>query len=328
MWNSFDTGDYEGMIAETVSIFGHDGKSIRAYWSRPIGKGPHPSPVLISHMPGWDEWCRETARRFTAHGYSVLCPNIYGDFGNEDFNPTSADVDKLEAVLKELDKDYEFHRYDGRIWLYSGFYIPTPALLTGGRKLKNDGGVVVELERDMVTIKTEPKLIFPKKGPGSFLQAEVTSCGLNDGPLEGKGRYEARIACNLWSKDGVGRYDGKHLKRALAAHLFFTQTGRDREENGDQYIANMRDGATAGFKYFDIKGLRAVSVELSGSANGVFTVSDTPDFETSAASIPVKLTSGKRMEFEAPCSAADGVRALYFRYVGEGAVDFHSFTLR
>lgn len=30
---------------------------------------------------------------------------------------------------------------------------------------------------------------------GAFLQAEVTSCGLNDGPLNGKGRYEARIAC-------------------------------------------------------------------------------------------------------------------------------------
>ena len=41
----------------------------------------------------------------------------------------------------------------------------------------------------------------------SFQQAEVTSCGLNGGPLKGEGRYEARIACNLWSRDGVGRYD-------------------------------------------------------------------------------------------------------------------------
>ena len=57
---------------------------------------------------------------------------------------------------------------DGRIWLYSGFYTPTPAIATGGKKLKNDGGVVVELEQDMLTIKTEPKLIFPKEGPGSF----------------------------------------------------------------------------------------------------------------------------------------------------------------
>ena len=30
MWNSFNTVDYEGMIAETVSISGHEGKSSRA----------------------------------------------------------------------------------------------------------------------------------------------------------------------------------------------------------------------------------------------------------------------------------------------------------
>ena len=81
MWNDKDTFDYSGMIAETVRIQGHDGKFIRAYWSRPIGDGPFPGIVLIPHMPGWDEWCRETSRRFTEHGYSVLCPNIYEDFG-------------------------------------------------------------------------------------------------------------------------------------------------------------------------------------------------------------------------------------------------------
>ena len=82
MWNSFLISDYEGMIAETIKIFGHSGKAIRAYYSRPLGEGPFPSIVLIPHMPGWDEWQRETARRFTAHGYSVLCPNIYEDFGD------------------------------------------------------------------------------------------------------------------------------------------------------------------------------------------------------------------------------------------------------
>ena len=57
---------------------------------------------------------------------------------------------------------------DGRVWLYSGFYIPAPAAATGFKKLKNDGGTVVELEPDMLTIKSDPKVIFPKEGPGSF----------------------------------------------------------------------------------------------------------------------------------------------------------------
>ena len=328
---------------------------------------------------------------------------------------------------------------DGRVWLYSGFYTPTPALITGGRKLRNDGGTVVELERDMLTIKGEPKVIFPKEGPGSFpnheffeassirkdggryifvyssrhnhelcyavsdrpdggftfggtlvdqgdlfrngktderralnylgnthggllklgeqwyifyhrqtnrhsysrqacaerleqtpdgsfRQAEVTSCGLNGGPLRGFGRYPAYIACNLWSRDGAGRYDCPSPRRAFAAHPYFTQTGKDREGNGDQYIANMRDGAVAGFKYFDIRGGKTVSVELSGAAEGEFLVSDTPDFQTISARIPLKLTAG-RMEFRASCILADGERALYFKFCGVGSVDFHSFLL-
>ncbi|MBO6159581.1 MAG: dienelactone hydrolase family protein [Firmicutes bacterium] len=82
MWNSFNTDAYSGMIAETIAVKGHEGKNIRAYYSRPISEEKAPGIVLIPHMPGWDEWCRETSRRFTEHGYQVLCPNIYQDFGS------------------------------------------------------------------------------------------------------------------------------------------------------------------------------------------------------------------------------------------------------
>ena len=82
MWNDFQTDAYSGLIAETISLRGHEGREIRAWWSRPLGAGPHPGIVLIPHMPGWDEWCRETSLRFTNHGYNVLCPDIYQDFGS------------------------------------------------------------------------------------------------------------------------------------------------------------------------------------------------------------------------------------------------------
>lgn len=81
MWNDINTGKYEGMIAETVTYPGHGGKYIRSYVSRPLGDGEYPSLVLIPHMPGWDEFCREFARRCTQHGYIVACPDIYSDFG-------------------------------------------------------------------------------------------------------------------------------------------------------------------------------------------------------------------------------------------------------
>ncbi len=82
MWNSRPVMEYEGMIAETIGIAGHGGRPIRAYYSRPLGQQSVPGLVLIPHMPGWDEWCRETARRFTAHGYAVVCPNIYQEYGD------------------------------------------------------------------------------------------------------------------------------------------------------------------------------------------------------------------------------------------------------
>ena len=53
MWNSFKISDYEGMIAETIRINGHEGKPIRAYHARPLGPGPYPGITLIPHMPGW-----------------------------------------------------------------------------------------------------------------------------------------------------------------------------------------------------------------------------------------------------------------------------------
>ena len=330
---------------------------------------------------------------------------------------------------------------DGRVWLYSGFETKVPFVASRWHDLKNDGGVVMELEPDMVTIKQEPKVIFPIKGKedafphaffeassirkvdgkycfvyssqynhdlcyamsdypdhgftyggvlidlgdlylngnedeshannylgnthggllnigddwyifyhrqtnrssyarqacaeklertpdGGFRQAELTSCGLNGGPLNGKGRYEARIACNLWSKNHeTGRVDGKSPKKRLEAHPYFTQTGKDREENGDQYIANMLDGATAGFKYFDFRNNNGISVTISGTASGEMLVSVDENFREVVAGIPVNV-DGKQVTLSARSSISDGVKPLYFMFRGTGAVDFIAFELK
>lgn len=335
---------------------------------------------------------------------------------------------------------------DGRNWLYSGFYTPVPAIVTGGKKLHNDGGTVVELEKDMVTMKGEPKIIFPKEGAGSFpnheffeassirkdgdryifvyssrhnhelcyatslrpdgdfvfggtlvslgdlflngnedekraanylgnthggmlhigddwyifyhrqtnqssysrqacaekltqnpdgsfMQAEVTSCGLNGGPLKGIGRYEARIACNLWSRDGVGRYDGSGVRKKLAAHPYFTQRGKDREQNPDQYITNMRDGAVAGFKYFALGEASRIALESAGTGRGTMEVALDPGFTEICAQIPIKgralsYATGGLEKSEASFNAAPGAKPLYFRFTGTGAIDFVRFELR
>lgn len=161
---------------------------------------------------------------------------------------------------------------------------------------------------------------------GAFLQAEVTSCGLNDGPLKGKGRYEARIACNLWGKNGTGRYDGPFPKWRLRNHPYFTQDGPDREDSGNQYIANMRDGAVAGFKYFAFKDAAEIKVHCTGSANGRLQVSTAPDFSTLCADIFIK--NGSQVGEKVTLTIPDGTYPLYFRFTGSGKMNFHWFELQ
>lgn len=159
---------------------------------------------------------------------------------------------------------------------------------------------------------------------GMIRQVEITSCGLNGGPLEGKGEYSAHIACNLMGKDGVYMYGRFHNKK-WKEHPYFTQTGKDRERDGDQYIANMKDGAIAGFKYFDFKGLEKVAVLVSGDGRGEMVVK-TGLGGNAVGRIPVQAGFGKTW-CEAECGISDGIGALFFEYKGEGSVNFHSFKL-
>lgn len=158
---------------------------------------------------------------------------------------------------------------------------------------------------------------------GSIRQVEVTSCGLNGGPLEGKGRYEARIACNLRSKKGC-RFYGGLFKSPKGCHPYFTQSGADRENDADQYIANFRDGATAGFKYFEFDEATKISVEVCGNANGVMTVTDG---EKTVASINIPPCKTKT-EYSADMSMERGVKPLYFTYRGKGKFDFYTISFK
>jgi carboxymethylenebutenolidase len=71
------TDQYEGLLAETITLAGANGDLINAYLARPLGPGPYPAMVLAHHMPGWDEWYREATHRFAYHGYVTVTPNLY-----------------------------------------------------------------------------------------------------------------------------------------------------------------------------------------------------------------------------------------------------------
>ena len=104
----YRTDQYEGMIAETVSMQGHKGEAINAYIARPLGAGPFPGMVLIHHAPGWDEWYRECTRKFAHHGYVSISPNLYSREGHGSPEDVGAKVRAAggvpdEQVLGDLD---------------------------------------------------------------------------------------------------------------------------------------------------------------------------------------------------------------------------------
>ena len=73
----YTTDQYQGLIAETVTMRGDHGEMINAFLARPMGAGPFPGMVLVHHMPGWDAWYMEIVLKFAYYGYAALCPNLY-----------------------------------------------------------------------------------------------------------------------------------------------------------------------------------------------------------------------------------------------------------
>lgn len=68
---------YEGMIAETVNFIGFDGELIGGYMARPLGKGSYPGVIVIHEVFGLVEQIKEIVRKFTAHGYIAMAPDLY-----------------------------------------------------------------------------------------------------------------------------------------------------------------------------------------------------------------------------------------------------------
>ena len=82
------------MTAGTISIAGAGGDQIEAYYAGPTAGGPRGGVVLIHHLPGYDRWTKEVARRFAVDGYHVLLPNLYSR------QAPGADPDDAAAVAR------------------------------------------------------------------------------------------------------------------------------------------------------------------------------------------------------------------------------------
>ena len=94
----------------------------------------------------------------------------------------------------------------------------------------------------------------------------------------------------------------------------------------------MRDGAVAGFKYFDIRKLGSVSIEIRGNADGKMIISLDETFDNVLTEIRVSesgnewhVVSEKAQEMK---KREKHSNAIFFKYSGNGAIDFKAFELR
>src|SRR5713226_3484107 len=130
----YQTNVQEGMLAETVTLQGHKGDTINAYYARPSGPGPHPGMVIIHHAPGWDEWYRECARRYAHHGYATISPNLYFREGHGTPEDVGAKVRAAggvpdDQVLGDLEGSLKFLRSQSHVGKKVGVF----GTCSGGR---------------------------------------------------------------------------------------------------------------------------------------------------------------------------------------------------
>ena len=165
---------------------------------------------------------------------------------------------------------------------------------------------------------------------GTIPQVEITSCGLNDGPLPAKGTYQSYIACHLTEKDlsrvGDVLNPGPHLpviELPESMPYITEETHPDYEKRLKPYIANLQEGAVAGFKYLEFSGEeQTIGLELRGTGS-VRVRLDSPD----GPAIAQLTHSSEAWEYTgATMPKTTGVHALYVT-ITDGKLDFASFAM-
>jgi len=159
---------------------------------------------------------------------------------------------------------------------------------------------------------------------GRFLQAELTTSGLHDGPLPAIGRYEARTACHLSSAKGAGW--SAHPLVQNKRHPAFTQSPPDRDRDPDQHIENLRNGATAGFRYFRFTEPVRFRVTTRGKGAGRIVARDGRG-GTILGAVEVHSSVEWSLSATVTLATTDHTTSLYLTYEGVKAVDLLDFEL-
>lgn len=151
------------------------------------------------------------------------------------------------------------------------------------------------------------------KADGSIDQVEITSCGLNQGPLLAEGVYPAAICCNLTNG---------HMPHG-SNKIYEERFPNVNHEGRDVFVSEISDGTLVGYKYFAFKDIASIKLCVRGDAEGTLKIAiDTKENECGDVKI-IPATSWT--EITAEVVIPDGVHALYFIYSGSGELQIKEF---
>ena len=143
---------------------------------------------------------------------------------------------------------------------------------------------------------------------GTFSQVEVTTQGVS-GPLVSSGKYPAALCCNLYN---AKRKDKKGKRAIITA------------KNGKSYITRISDGTVIGYKYFDFRSPKEISVTVRGG-EGEMLVKTSEEGEP-VARVKVEESENWRT-FSAPLQPVTGIKPLFLVWQGE-PIEFLQLELR
>ena len=147
---------------------------------------------------------------------------------------------------------------------------------------------------------------------GEIPQVEITSCGLNGGPLVARGSYPAIICCNLTN----GKMPRGQCVDMTLPHIIC--------KNDERFISEVENGTLIGYKYFLVDNVSDFYVKYRtcmGSPNGKVKVILG---QNTVGEIKIEPSQDWKIA-KAALNVQNGIYPLYLVYEGSDYIDFIEF---
>jgi len=152
---------------------------------------------------------------------------------------------------------------------------------------------------------------------GFIPQVEMTSCGLNGGPLLAEGKYPAAICCNLTNGKMPHCWCPNHRLPYLKA------------KDDERFISEIENGTKIGYKYFSFNNVTGIGVRYRSydiSPKGVLLIKLSIDGDA-IGEIPISDSKEWTIK-DTDVDPINGTYPLYFEYVGDGSLEILEISFK